>query len=67
MERLNLDMKPAHPLEEAAIHLARYANILNHIKDKTVLDLACGEDMVPHFSCNMVLKGCRRGYFCRDY
>ncbi|MBC0384767.1 methyltransferase domain-containing protein [Escherichia coli] len=43
MERLDLDMKPAHPLEEAAIHLARYANILNHIKDKTVLDLACGE------------------------
>lgn len=43
MERLDLGMKPAHPLEEAAIHLARYANILNHIKDKTVLDLACGE------------------------
>lgn len=43
MERLDLKVKPAYSLEEAAIHQARYANILNYIKDKTVLDLACGE------------------------
>jgi len=43
MERLDLKVKPAFPLEEAAIHQARYANILKYIKGKTVLDLACGE------------------------
>ncbi|WP_097412728.1 class I SAM-dependent methyltransferase [Escherichia coli] len=43
MERLNLSEKPAHSLQEAAIHCARYANILHLVKDKVVLDIACGE------------------------
>lgn len=43
MERLNLSEKPAHSLQESAIHCARYANILHLVKDKVVLDIACGE------------------------
>ncbi|KAB7690406.1 methyltransferase domain-containing protein [Plesiomonas shigelloides] len=43
MERLNLSEKPEHALAEASIHCARYANILPLVKNKTVLDIACGE------------------------
>lgn len=43
MERLDLSQKPAYVLEESAIHCARYANILHLVKDKIVLDIACGE------------------------
>ncbi|MEB7558527.1 class I SAM-dependent methyltransferase [Kluyvera cryocrescens] len=43
MERLDLSQKPDHALEEATIHCARYANILHLVKDKIVLDIACGE------------------------
>lgn len=43
MERLDLSDKPAHYLQESAIHCARYANILHLVKDKVVLDIACGE------------------------
>ena len=43
MERLDLSASPENPQIEAAIHLARYANILPFVKDKIVLDAACGE------------------------
>ena len=43
MERLDLSQKPEYALEESAIHCARYANILHLVKDKVVLDIACGE------------------------
>ncbi|MDA8491737.1 class I SAM-dependent methyltransferase [Kluyvera sp. Awk 3] len=43
MERLDLSQKPDHALEEATIHCARYANVLHLVKDKVVLDIACGE------------------------
>lgn len=43
MERLDLKSAPQNPLIEAAIHLARYANIAPYVKDKVVLDAACGE------------------------
>lgn len=43
MERLDLSAPPPNPTMEAAVHIARYANIIPLVKDKVVLDLACGE------------------------
>lgn len=43
MERLDLTVKPHYSNQEAAIHLARYSNIASLVKDKVVLDIACGE------------------------
>ena len=45
MERLNLSEKPAHSLQESAIHCARYANILHLVKDKVPV----GRDMAQHY------------------
>ena len=43
MERLDIQEMPGHPNIEAAIHFARYAVAKNWVKDKRVLDIACGE------------------------
>ncbi len=57
MERLDLSQKPAHSLQESAIHCARYANILHLVKDKVVLDIACGEG---YGSALMRMAGAKR-------
>lgn len=50
MERLNLSEKPAHSLQESAIHCARYANILHLVKDKVVFwTLPVVRDMAQHY------------------
>lgn len=43
MERLDLSARPENSTQESTLHLARYASILPFVKDKVVLDIACGE------------------------
>jgi len=43
MERLDLSARPEHSTQESTIHLARYASVLPFVKNKVVLDIACGE------------------------
>src|SRR5690606_5658101 len=43
MERLDLLSPPHDSSLEASIHLARYACVIPFVKDKVVLDVACGE------------------------
>ncbi len=43
MERLNLSEKPAHSLQESAIHCADMLISYILLKSKVVLDIACGE------------------------
>ncbi len=43
MERLDIGVRPERPNIEAAIHFARYAIAKNLVRDKRVLDIACGE------------------------
>lgn len=43
MERLDLSDRPEHSTQESTIHLARYASVLPFVKNKVVLDIACGE------------------------
>lgn len=57
MERLDLSARPEHPTQESTIHLARYASILPFVKDKVVLDIACGEG---YGSALMMRAGARR-------
>ena len=57
MERLDLSARPEHSTQESTIHLARYASILPFIKDKVVLDIACGEG---YGSALMMRAGAKR-------
>lgn len=43
MERLDITSVPEMPNIEASIHFARYAIAMSLVKDKKVLDIACGE------------------------
>ena len=43
MERLDITSAPERPNIEASIHFARYAIATSLVKDKKVLDIACGE------------------------
>ncbi len=43
MERLSFSPSETYSPTELAIHLARYAPVFPHVKDKKVLDIACGE------------------------
>ncbi|AWG36401.1 class I SAM-dependent methyltransferase [Alcaligenes aquatilis] len=57
MERLDLSARPEHSTQESTIHLARYASILPFVKDKVVLDIACGEG---YGSALMMRAGAKR-------
>lgn len=57
MERLDLSVRPEHSTQESTIHLARYASILPFVKDKVVLDIACGEG---YGSALMMKAGAKR-------
>ncbi|WP_426345327.1 class I SAM-dependent methyltransferase [Alcaligenes sp. HNGD-HTN06] len=57
MERLDMVASPQYPNIEAAIHLARYSAVLPYVRDKVVLDLACGEG---YGSALLKMAGARR-------
>lgn len=57
MERLDLSALPEDSTQESTIHLARYASILPFVKDKVVLDIACGEG---YGSALMMRAGAKR-------